>query len=163
MPFVIDSPHPTLAPDLLEGRAWSLDRPIWNDSDRRTVVRGPNSPALIASSDPAAGVLPSAPAGYTAPMGAGFLLLASGSDSSASDVALAGPMLLLLVIALVVLALCLAVLTRFARRRLIDSAPTHTPTQFADPWTEAGKRIGQARPGSTSSPPPDDAGGEAQR
>ncbi len=97
-------------------------------------------------------------------MGSGFLSLAS-SSSPPSDHALnmAGPMLVLLVIVLIVLAVCVAVLTRFARRRLVDEPMARKHVEFADPWTEAGKRIAEPRGHSGPDKPPDipGAGGES--
>lgn len=95
--------------------------------------------------------------GYTAPMGARFLSLATQSGTSQPNAVLFGPMIVLLIIVLIVLAICVGVLTRFARRRLIDEPAGRKKSEFVDPWAEAGRRIGESGKGSrpTAHPPAD--------
>lgn len=97
-------------------------------------------------------------------MAPGFLSLASGSSPPTDHAfTMAGPMLMLLVIVLIVLAVCVALLTRFARRRLVDEPTSRKHVEFADPWTEAGKRIAGPRGPSAPGKPPGQpgAGGES--
>ncbi len=83
-----------------------------------------------------------------------FLSLATQGGTSQPNLVMFGPMIVLLLIVLVVLAICATVLIHFARRRLIDNPPSHKQADLVDPWAEAGRRIGGTSKTARPTTPP---------
>lgn len=93
-------------------------------------------------------------------MGSGFFFLAAAGDSSGRAWILFGPMMILLILVLGVVAIAIAVLIHFARRRLIDESVLRKTGDSPDPWVEAGRRIaqplGRRKPAIPPQPPDPD-------